>query len=75
MKKGLLARFQDRDPGQWLASVFSHSEGLKRGSSDTCLTAFPRSDLHSFVLTKNHPPPAGRTQARRKRMPWLYCGP
>lgn len=29
-EKGLLARFQDRDPGQWLGSVFSHSEGLKK---------------------------------------------
>lgn len=61
-EKGLLARFQDRDPAQRLGSAFSHSEGLEKGSSDTCLTAFPRSDLQALCSQKPSSPPAGRTQ-------------
>lgn len=60
-EKGLLAHFQDRDPAHRLGSVFSHSEGLEKGSSDTCLTAFPRSDLQALCSQKPSSP-AGRTQ-------------
>lgn len=74
-EKGLLARFQDRDPAQRLGSVFSHSEGLEKGSSDTCLTAFPRSDLQA-LCSQNHPLLLQRGhRARRERMAWLYLWP